>query len=222
MPLATTRRTGLVDQVIGQLRDAIAQGEWSIGQRIPTEAALAESLGVGRNTVREAVRALAHSGLLEVRQGDGTYVRATSEVSGAIRRLCGSELREVLGVRRALEVEAARLAATVRTDEELAAITELLDRRDAAYRVEEIETYVRADTEFHLAVVRAAHNDLLTELYRGILEAVTASVAATTDTRLPESEAIGHRGLLEAIAARDAERAMAEAAGFLDSLIREA
>ncbi|WP_115944480.1 FadR/GntR family transcriptional regulator [Amycolatopsis thermalba] len=222
MPLATTRRTGLVDQVIGQLRDAIAEGEWAIGQRIPTEAALAESLAVGRNTVREAVRALAHSGLLEVRQGDGTYVRATSEVSGAIRRLCGSELREVLGVRPAPEVEAARLAATVRTEEELATITELLDQRDEAYRGEDIETYVRADTEFHLAVVRASHNALLTELYRGILEAVTASVAATTDTRLPETEAIGHRGLLEAIAARDTERAMTEAAGFLDNLIADA
>ncbi|WP_116101742.1 FadR/GntR family transcriptional regulator [Amycolatopsis thermalba] len=222
MPLATTRRTGLVDQVIGQLRDAIAEGEWAIGQRIPTEAALAESLAVGRNTVREAERDVAHSGLLEVRQGDGTYVRATSEVSGAIRRLCGSELREVLGVRRALEVEAARLAATVRTEEELATITELLDQRDEAYRGEDIETYVRADTEFHLAVVRASHNALLTELYRGILEAVTASVAATTDTRLPETEAIGHRGLLEAIAARDTERAMTEAAGFLDNLIADA
>ena len=222
MPLATTRRTGLVDQVIGQLRDAIAQCEWPIGQRIPTEAALAESLGVGRNTVREAVRALAHSGLLEVRQGDGTYVRATSEVSCATRRLCGSELREVLGVRRSLEVEAARLAATVRTEEELATITELLDQRDEAYRVEDIETFVRVDTEFHLAVVRAGHNALLTELYRGILEVVTASVATTTKTGLPETETIGHRGLLAAIAAEDTERAMAEAAGFLDDLIAEA
>ena len=222
MPLATTRRAGLVDQVIGQLRDAIAQGEWPVGQRIPTEGALAEGLGVGRNTVREAVRALAHSGLLEVRQGAGTYVRATSEVSGAIRRLCGSELREVLGVRRALEVEAARLAATVRTDEELATITELLDQRDAAYRAEDIAAFVQADTEFHLAVVRASHNALLTEMYRGILEAVTASVAATAKPRLPETEPIGHRGLLAAITAGDSERAMAETAGFLDTLLRGA
>jgi len=221
VPLATTRKTGLVDQVIGQLRDAIAEGEWPLGQRIPTEATLAESLGVGRNTVREAVRALAHAGLLEVRQGDGTYVRATSEVSGAIRRLCGSELREVLGVRRALEVEAARTAASVRTDEELATITELLDRRDEAYRADDLDAFVLADTEFHLAVVRASHNALLTEVYRGILEAVTASVLATTETGLPETEAVGHRGLLEAIAARDCERAMAEASCFLDSVIRE-
>src|SRR5947208_16618638 len=134
MPLAATRRAGLVDQVIEQLREAIKQGEWQVGQRIPTETALAESLGVGRNTVREAVRALAHSGLLEVRQGDGTYVRATSEVSGAIRRLCGTELRAVLQVRRTLEVEGARLAAASRTQEEVDGLWSLLARRDRELR----------------------------------------------------------------------------------------
>ena len=130
MPLATTRRAGLVDQVIEQLRTAVTQGEWPIGERIPTEAELGEQLGVGRNTIREAVRALAHTGILEVRQGDGTYVRATSEVSGAIRRLCGSELREVLQVRRTLEAEGARLAALSRTEEEVAELWSLLARRE--------------------------------------------------------------------------------------------
>ena len=81
MPLATTRRTGLVDQVIEQMRKAISSGEWPVGQRIPAEPELVSALGVGRNTVREAVRALAHAGLLEVRQGDGTFVRATSELA---------------------------------------------------------------------------------------------------------------------------------------------
>lgn len=219
MPLATTRRSGLVDQVIGQLRDAIGQGEWLVGHRIPTEGALAETLGVGRNTVREAVRALAHSGLLEVRQGDGTYVRATSEVSGAIRRLCGSELREVLQVRRSLEVEGARLAATARTDEDLAQLTELLDARDRAQNEKALEDFVRADTEFHLMVVHSGHNRLLTELYRGLTEAVTASVAATSHDHLAERVEIGHRGLLNAIADRDPARAAAEAGGFLDQLL---
>ncbi|TVT22179.1 FadR family transcriptional regulator [Amycolatopsis acidiphila] len=219
MPLATTRRTGLVDQVIGQLRDAIAQGEWPVGQRIPTETALAETLGVGRNTVREAIRALSHSGLLEVRQGDGTYVRATSEVSGAVRRLCGSELREVLQVRRSLEVEGARLAATARSDEDLARLTELLDARDRAQNENSHEDFVRADTEFHFMVVHCGHNRLLTELYRGLTETVTASVAATSYDHLTERVAIGHRGLLTAIADRDPARAAAEAGGFLDQLL---
>ncbi|MFI7679067.1 FadR/GntR family transcriptional regulator [Actinophytocola sp. NPDC049390] len=221
MPLATTRRAGLVDQVIDQLREAVRQGEWPVGSRIPTEPKLASTLGVGRNTVREAVRALSHSGLLEVRQGDGTYVRATSEVSGAIRRLCGAELREVLQVRRMLEVEAARIAATGRTDEELARLRDLHDQRDAAQRDARFADFVRADAEFHLAVVACAHNGLLTELYRGLTETITASVAATTHQELGPAEHIQHRGIIDAIADRDAARAAEEAAEFLDELLAD-
>jgi DNA-binding FadR family transcriptional regulator len=219
VPLATTRRAGLVDQVIEQLRDAVRQGEWPIGTRIPTEPELGATLGVGRNTVREAVRALSHSGLLEVRQGDGTYVRATSEVSGAIRRLCGTELREALQVRRMLEVEGARLAATARTEEELARLRELHDQRDAAQREARFDDFVHADAEFHLAVVRCGHNALLTELYRGLTEVVTASVAATANEKLGPAERIEHHGILNAIADRDPARAAVEAAEFLDELL---
>jgi len=221
VPLATTRRAGLVDQVIAQLREAVRQGEWPIGRRIPTEPELAATLGVGRNTIREAVRALSHSGLLEVRQGDGTYVRATSEVSGAIRRLCGSELRETLQVRRMLEVEGARLAARERTEEELARLRELHDQRDAAQREARFDDFVRVDAEFHLAVVTCAHNTLLTELYRGLTEVITASVAATTHEELGPAEHIQHRGIVDAIADRDPVRAAAEAAEFLDELLAD-
>lgn len=219
VPLATTRRTGLVDQVIEQLKDAVAKGEWPVGYRIPTEGALATAFGVGRNTVREAVRALAHGGLLEVRQGDGTYVRATSEVSGAIRRLCGTELREVLQVRRSLEMEGARLAATAHTPGELAELGTLLDERDRAQQGSSHEDFVRADAAFHLKVVQCGHNSLLTELYRGLTEAVTASVATTSHNHLDERIAGSHRGLLAAIADRDPARAAAEAGGFLDQLL---
>lgn len=219
MPLATTRRTGLVDQVIGQLRESVLSGEWPVGTRIPTEPALAAELGVGRNTVREAVRALAHGGILEVRQGDGTYVRATSEVSGALRRLCGSELREVLEVRRCLEVEGARLAAAARTDDEAAALRALLTRRDELELGDDRDAFVRADAALHFAVVRASHNGVLTELYRGLTEVVAASVATTSDTH--ERRHIRHGGLVDAIAAGDVERAGREAGGFLDELIDE-
>jgi DNA-binding FadR family transcriptional regulator len=216
VPLATARRAGLVDQVIAQLRESVSSGEWPVGTRIPTEPALVAALGVGRNTVREAVRALAHSGILQVRQGVGTYVRATSEVSGAVRRLCGSELREVLEVRRCLEVEGARLAATARTEEDLVKIRALLAHRDA---LDAREEFVRADAELHFAVVRASHNTVLTELYRGLTEVVTASVATTVES--PSFSRIPHDGLVDAIAAGDVDRAGREAGGFLEQLIEE-
>lgn len=212
MPLVTTRRTGLVDQVIDQLRVLVSSGEWAVNSKIPTESELVEALGVGRNTVREAVRALAHSGIFEVRQGDGTYVRATSEVSGALRRLCGSELREVLQVRRSLEMEGARLAAQARTEQDLVELRAYLDRRDTS----DPEEFARADTEFHLAVVRASHNSVLTELYRGLTEVIMASVAAASAA--PTGK-IAHDDLVDAIAAGDVERAGREASGFLDEIL---
>ncbi|WP_370333018.1 FadR/GntR family transcriptional regulator [Mycolicibacterium hippocampi] len=216
MPLSTARRAGLVEQVIDQLRHAVTAGEWPVGQRIPNEAVLVESLGVGRNTVREAVRALAHAGILEVRQGDGTYVRATSEVSGALRRLCGAELRDVLQVRRGLEVEGTRLAAANRTEADLTELTALLVRRDQCQAAGDTDEFARADAEFHLAVVRSSHNPMLTELYRGLIEAITASVATTHEKPV---EIVDHAVLLEHIAAGNVERAARTAAALLDGIL---
>ena len=218
MPLTTTRRTGLVDQVIDQMRQAISNGDWAVDQRIPAEPELVSALGVGRNTVREVVRALSHAGLLEVRQGDGTFVRATSEISGALRRMCGSELREVLQVRKALEVEGAKLAAAQRTPDELADLTALLTERNMAVTERHWNAAIDADTRFHQAVMRCSHNTLLTELYQGLTEVVRASVAATSEQTEP-GWTISHDGLLAAIAAGDPGWAIREAGEYLDELI---
>src|SRR5262252_1258771 len=105
MPLRSTQRSSLVPQVIAQLRSQILSGEWAVGSRIPPEPDLAAALGVGRNTLREA-------GLLERRQGSGTYVVGARELAGAVaRRIADAQIVEVIEVRRAFEVEAARLAA---------------------------------------------------------------------------------------------------------------
>ena len=219
MPLVNTQRTGLVDQVIAQMRELVSSGEWPLGRRIPTEAELVTALGVGRNTVREAVRALAHAGLLEVRQGDGTFVRATNELSGAVRRLYGSELRQILEVRRALEVEAARLAATARTDEDLAELETLLAARDEAAEGPDREHFSAADTRFHLRMVAASHNPVLIGLYDGVSEAVQSSVATTHDPAQPPP--VSHTALLDAVRAGEPERAAGEACGFLEELLAE-
>lgn len=219
MPLVTTRRTGLVDQVIAQMRELVSSGEWPLDQRIPPEAELVTALGVGRNTVREAVRALAHAGLFEVRQGDGTFVRATSELSGAVRRLCDSELRQVLEVRRALEVESARLAASARTDTDVHELREALRVRDEAVHRRDREELVAKDSGFHLRLVEASHNPVLVELYRGISEAVRSSIASTVDLDAPAEETVSHTELLVAVVDGDPDRAAREAGEFLEELL---
>src|SRR5919202_4889112 len=131
--LRTARRAGLIEQVIDQLREQIVAGTWPIGARIPTEAELAQLTGTSRNTVREAVQSLVHAGLLERRQGSGTYVLAASELAGAVsRRVAVAHHVHVLEVRRTLEVGAARLAALHRTPEDVARLRTLLAERNAA------------------------------------------------------------------------------------------
>ena len=228
MPLASTRRTGLVDQVISQLREQIDSGEWGIGDRIPTESELSGQLEVGRNTVREAVRALAHSGMLEIRQGAGTFVRASSELGGALRRrLERSRLRENLEVRRALEVEASRLAALRRTEEDMAEIDRTMGLRESTWRERNMTAFVDADFAFHRAVVNATHNTLLIDLYDDIAQVVHASIAHTAYEQnqkkdiepAPSGEGVDHSKLTEAIRSADPVAAVREATCYIDELL---
>lgn len=209
MSLRTAQRASLVDQVIEQLKDQITSGSWQMHAKIPTETVLAEQLGVGRNTVREAVRALTHAGLLECRQGDGTYVRAISELSGAMaRRLRAAEHMEILEVRRALEVEAAKLAAVRRTEGDIELIEAALKRRDQAWVAADTDTFVEADLAFHIAVVEATHNRVLIDLYKDFSTALRASIAAAG---APLAGHIPHDAIARAIA--DGDAAAAERAG---------
>ncbi|GGP96793.1 FadR/GntR family transcriptional regulator [Streptosporangium pseudovulgare] len=210
MSLRTAQRASLVDQVIDQLKEQITSNSWQMHAKIPTETVLAEQLGVGRNTVREAVRALTHAGLLECRQGDGTYVRATSELSGAMqRRLRTAEQLEILEVRRALEVEAARLAATRRTDADIARIRSALAERERAWESGGPEAFVEADLAFHIAVVEATHNRVLSDLYEDFSAALRASITAAGTSI--NSTYIPHDAIARAIA--DGDVAAAERAG---------
>jgi DNA-binding FadR family transcriptional regulator len=119
-------------------------------------------------------------------------------------------------VRRGLEVEGARLAAANRTDDDVAELRALLARRDKCLRDGHTDDFARADVDFHLAVVRSSHNAMLTELYRGLIEAITASVATTHETPV---EIVDHGVLLDHIAAGDVERAARTAGELLDRIL---
>ncbi|QKW11568.1 FadR/GntR family transcriptional regulator [Verrucosispora sp. NA02020] len=209
------RRT---NETITRLRRRIMAGEWPVGSRIPTEPQLVEDLGVGRNTVREAVRALAHAGVLECRQGSGTYVLSTDELAPVVaRRLTDDRMTEVIEVRRAFEVEAARLAARRRTAEDLAALDAALAAREAAWRGGEVAEFVEADVALHTAVVAAAHNGMLAELYASVATALRSTVAQAMGDALTPDRHVDHARLVAAIRAGDPELAAREAGAFLES-----
>ncbi|QXE37543.1 FadR family transcriptional regulator [Streptomyces sp. GMY02] len=215
MALTSPRRSALSDQVITELRSQITSGEWPVGSRIPTEPELVEQLGVARNTVREAVRALAHNGLLDIRQGSGTYVIATSELAGVMhRRFAGADRRDIAEVRSTLESSAARMAAERRTERDLRQLETLLARREEAWAARDLERFVAADSTLHMAVVSASHNDVLTALYADLNHLLRDWLRDDMGQELRPENHMDHARLVAAIRAGDTETAGTEAASY--------
>lgn len=198
------RQVPLVLQVSEQFRALIESGEWARGSRIPGENQLATELGVSRGTVREALRSLSLTGLLEPRVGDGTYVRATNEISGVlVRDELSASLTHVLDTRAGIEAAAARLAAQ-QPNPDLSALSAALEARSNAG---DLNAFVAADTEFHRGVVVASGNPLLLRLYDAIAELLAESIHQTAT--IPEDPRIhdAHVVVLDAIRAADPESA---------------
>lgn len=218
--MRTASRSSLITQVTESLREQIHNGSWSVGCRIPTESELADRTGTGRNTVREAVQALVHAGMLERRQGSGTYVVAESEISGVLgKRIALARRREVLELRQALDVTAAGLAARRRTDADISALRTLLRERNAAFAADaDRDEMTERDVALHRGIVIAAHNPLYAEVYDSLLGTVGESIRAHLDDGA-EAREIDHDLLVEAIVRGDPGRAVAEANGFLTLLI---
>jgi DNA-binding FadR family transcriptional regulator len=218
MPLSSPQRSRLADQVIAQLRAQITSGEWPVGSRIPTEPELVEQLGVARNTLREAVRALAHAGLLDIRQGSGTYVRATSELAETMRRrFAETDPAEILELRRMLEVSAARLAAERHTAKDAKLLRTALDRRERAWTAGAAERFVEADAVLHHAVVAAAHNTALERMYADLGEVLRDYLRLGLGPELTPDRYVDHSRLVEAVLSGDGERAARESGLALDA-----
>jgi len=207
--IAPLIKRSLVDQALDQLRQRISQGVWAIGERLPTEPELSAELGISRNTVREAMRVLAFSGLIEIRQGDGSYLRSMTDPLGAMKALSHCTLAQAQETRQILEVEASGLAALRRTDTDLVALREAL-KTSAEHYHGDLEHYISCDLVFHKRLVDAAHNPALSELYQYFSSIVGAQLRQTLNIQ-PRRQAVFdlHGALLDAVEQQDPERAKA-------------
>nr|WP_307805069.1 FCD domain-containing protein [Streptomyces sp. VRA16 Mangrove soil] len=210
-PVGPLRPSPLVEQAAERLRTQIADGVWPVGTRLPGETTLAKDLGVGRSTVREALRALAGAGMVRPRQGAGVFVTATrpaEDFPARLRRACVADLYEV---RMLLEIQAARLAAERRTDEDVTAMRAALDARRAAAGGPG-DAFVDADIALHTTVIAAAHNPVLTDLFAEFAPALRQGLLDLLDlVDVPRAERdhgdAAHAGLVDAVVAQDAETA---------------
>jgi DNA-binding FadR family transcriptional regulator len=206
MELNKTTRFSLVEQVTTQIGSLIESGQWPVGYRIPAEPLLVEELGVSRNTVREAIRALVYSGLLKTKPGDGTFVISSSVLGVALqRRLKKSNLLETLEVRHALERETALLAAVSHTSADLENIKLNLAECEESALVNDYATFIEADIKLHKSIVKAAHNQLLMDLYEHVAESIQLSIGNMITNYQP----IPHSNLVHAIIEKNSEGAAA-------------
>lgn len=215
------QRRPLSAQAADALLERIRSGEWPLGHKLPGEATLAARLGVGRSTLREAVRELSAKGVLDSRQGSGVFVtalEAAEDWDAVLRRV---SVVAVIEARIAIEAEAASLAATRRTPGDLRALRRTLAERED--RGEPVAEHVDADMAFHRTVIVAAHNDVLAELFDSFVPRVRKAMIDMLRAQplaSPAADHAAHADLVDAIARRDAPAAAEHSRAHLTSLKR--
>jgi GntR family transcriptional repressor for pyruvate dehydrogenase complex len=208
--LKPVRRSQVRDQVFEQLHAQIMSGTWKAGQKIPSETVLSRELGASRITIRECLQKLVTLGLLEARQGEGTFVReyAADMHLNQLYPLLALDrpaMRDVLEYRRIMEGGTASLAALRASRED---ITEL--ERIYACMVEsgeDMAAFARADLDFHLALARITLNPIIAKVNE-IIRAILDSSMTTIVTALGVRDGLHyHRRIIDAIIDRDPVRA---------------
>lgn len=187
----------------------ILSGAVKPGEYLASRQELAEQFGVGQSAIHEAIRVLNTMGLVESRAGKGTWV-SRSSMQGLIppevvrQRLHDLDDAMLYDVRIVLEVALAEFAAERASAEDIAAIWEALSASEHAIVREDTEAYIRADLDFHLAVAKAAHNQLLQEFYQlsmRLLQQEIASIAVISGSK--EGSILTQRAIARAIEKKD-------------------
>src|SRR5580658_317208 len=222
----TVRTSRLFEQIVQQVEDSILKGQLKPGDQLPAERDLAQSFGVSRTAVREAVKTLREKGLVEAYSGRGTFI--TDGTSQAARQSfdlmvkVGQQgqqegLPHLVELRLALEPGIAAMAAERVTDEDLTAMREAVAVMDGAQ--ENAEAYIEADLDFHLALAEAAANPL-------ILSMIDSIVGLLREERMrifkveggPQRSQVHHKRILEAVQRRDPEMARSAMRAHLEQV----
>jgi GntR family transcriptional regulator, transcriptional repressor for pyruvate dehydrogenase complex len=219
----------LYGSIVRQILDGIEAGTFAHGSALPAERVLAAQLGVGRSSVREAIRVLEHAGILDVRSGSGTYVVDPGSPKAAILRaeatLTGEHSPlDVMTARRVLEPECAALAAAQRHERDLELLGDAVERQHRL--VATGADPAAADIDFHLMLARATHNPVLALLLERVVDIMrrptwTGLKLASREHAGAEQDVVEHAAVLDAVTRRDEGGAAAAMASHLASVERD-
>ena len=216
----------IYEEIVEQIKQLMAGGELNPGDKLLPERELAERLQVSRASVREAIRALEMMGFVEIRPGDGTFVRDTNtdDIIQPLAMFLAVEktsLLEMFSIRMIFETATARMAAEQASEEEVGQIKTALEKMIKSLNVQDSEKGEEYDTAFHYAVAEATHNGLLIRLFRTISEDFSRAVSTArrqlyTDAHNPHKIIDQHRRIYEAIKSHNPDMA---AQAMLEHLI---
>lgn len=215
------------ERVVTAILEAIASGEFPIGEELPAESALAERYSVSRLTIREATGVLASASVLEVQQGrrnrvadmarwsvlDPAIVETRARLQGSTSEL----VAELMEARRVLEVGIARLAARRVDDEQLTALAEQVELMRACIEDDSmVERSASADIRFHEVIQEAARNAYLVGAFAPLSQMLLRVRLETSSTRSVRADAVAwHEKILAALQAHDEDAAGAAMAGHM-------
>ena len=208
------QRQSLADAVVSKLQQQLSLGIYQPGDKLPSEPQLMAQFGVGRSTIREAIRILSNAGLLTVRQGSGTIVQSPKGITEPLQqRLRRADTADLEEVRQLLELKIAEKAALNRSKKDIAKMSALLGKRASFARAGDVTATIEADICFHIAIAVASGNGILADLYRSFASQVSRyfhEIYLTADSFL-KTQAL-HEALLQSIVDQDAKKAWLYAA----------
>jgi GntR family transcriptional repressor for pyruvate dehydrogenase complex len=204
------KRMSVSNQVFEQLRDTIIQGKWTPGTKIPSENELTRMLGVSRITIREALQKLATLGLVETKQGEGTYVKALSAgiyMNSLIPLflLDKTETLQVLEYRKIIEVGTAGLAAERANQDDIAKLQKIMDNMKKVK--DDVEQFAAKDLEFHLALAEITKNSVIIKVNNIIKDILSVSMSDIVRTLGNSDGLYYHKKIIDAIKRKDKELA---------------
>ncbi|MDO5422657.1 MAG: FadR/GntR family transcriptional regulator [Eubacteriales bacterium] len=224
MTLHQVTRQSMSEQVLAQMKENIADGTWTPGERLPGEMQLSETFGVSRVTVRNALQKLAGEGLIETRVGDGSYVRRLS-ISEAMSKvhtpgvLSEEEMRELLEFRCVIEGPLCGLAVSRMTGADVEKLAQCY--ADMCSAKEDAAAFAAADVAFHRTLAACCQNEILTAAYEMICANLSKAMPDIVRQRGKAAGLKFHKEILEAARAGDAKRAQAAMEEHMEEMARE-
>jgi GntR family transcriptional regulator, transcriptional repressor for pyruvate dehydrogenase complex len=212
MKFKTIQKSSTPEIILNEIIQHIKSGELKPGNKLPTERDMSQMFGVGRSSIREAIKGLVLSGYLESSQGKGTFIKKDLPVNDLTltnlqHALAAEQIIELMELREILECNAAKLAAERASSEDIRRLHEALERMQACEA--DIKKFYDPDFDFHVAIAEATHNEMICETMKQIVEKSHEYYEKFMPDRLcpPEQAIITARQIVACIEDGEAEKA---------------